>query len=156
MKRATEVSPAVRRCSTKRRNDSTFKRAALRDGNGAAPGGVLDANEFASLEWYRVKGSSFLPFREESCIAQIDHSIRDLDRNVGCLVAVATVDGVEVRLLSRSGSVFLVERLAGGGDPQIVRGTGEFSVLGRVKYVSIVPSSSAAAPILGQASGNKN
>lgn len=156
MKRAMGVSPAVRRCSTNRRNDFASKKAALRSSNGLAPSGVLDVNKSAALEWYRVKGSSFLPFREESCIALIDRSVRDWDRNVGCLVAVATVDGVEVRVLQRSGAIFFVERLAGGGDPQVVRAAGEFSVMGRVKCVSIVPSSSAAVPILTRANNSKN
>lgn len=109
---------------------------------GTIPASDIEANFFLPNTWFaeggaiqaaRIRGIALSPFIDGEVIALIDASQRDPDRLVGAIVAVKTVEGIDVRRLHKDrNSYILLPAQEGRGLASLWRPQGENSILGKV------------------------
>ena len=90
--------------------------------------------EGGTIRAVRINGLSISPIVGGSYIALIDISYRDADRLVGCMVAIQSPDGIEVRGLRKDGATYMLVPLRDDPDHpiRVLRHHGENSIIGKV------------------------
>ncbi|HEX5234145.1 MAG TPA: helix-turn-helix transcriptional regulator [Silvibacterium sp.] len=90
--------------------------------------------ESGSIRAVRINANSISPLVDGAYIAVIDISRRDADRLVGCMVAIQTTVGIDVRWLRKDGSTYLLVPLRESTDHpiRVMRHRGENSIVGQV------------------------
>ncbi|QNI34514.1 helix-turn-helix transcriptional regulator [Alloacidobacterium dinghuense] len=104
-------------------------------------------SEGGTIRAVTIHNNPLSPLIAGDHIAIIDVSRRDADRLAGCVVAVRTVTGIDVRMLQKDRNVYFLKPLneASGQSVRVLKHDGEDSIVGQVlKWIADAPSSEQA------------